>query len=251
MTLKAVSIAILAAAVLGASAASASAALPIQTARFHGTLSGSQSSSWTMNSQSTCSSVAGSGKQTFVYHQKQPFTLVFWRYKDNHAPPGVYVPGRKRSGGIAVTGTASREGKQDYTIIGNCPSSAPLDPNTPYTPPPAPDCGSRHYDGVFYPNWWRPDVYPGPPDEPTPLGPVFALSDPSPMLQWVRCPFYGPLIMQGLTHAYLFDKAVFGTRKTIDLHDSVHRIDRNGNRVAQGVVADTTVSFKMRLTRIH
>src|SRR3954468_12601381 len=223
----------------------------IQKVRFHGTLTGSQSSAWTLNSPGPCTNVTGSGKQTFVYHQKRPFTLVFYRYKDNHAAPGVSVAGPdNRPYEIAITGTASREGSLTYTPVGHCPPSAPLDPSTPYTPPPPVDCGARHYDGAFYPNWWRPDVYPGPPDEPTPLGPVFALSDPVPDLQWTRCPFYGPLIMQRLTHAPLAEKAVFGTRRTINLHDSVHRIDKNGSRVGRDVIADTTVSWTMRLTRI-
>src|SRR6476660_5882758 len=90
-------------------AASADAAYKITTAKFRATVSGSQSTAWTLNTSSVCGSQTGSGKQTLSYHQKKPVTLVFWDYVDHHGPPNVYVA-QDKSMGIAITGSSSQTG---------------------------------------------------------------------------------------------------------------------------------------------
>jgi hypothetical protein len=251
MNLRAVSIAISAFALVGAASAAAATPYKIKTARFHATLSGSQSSAWTINESSACGTTTGSGKQTFVYHQKHPFTLVFWAYVNHDGPPEVYLAGPKSKpipSGIPVTGTASREGKLNYTSTSSACNGSPI-AGPPMTPP-QPDCGTIHYDGFFDPSWRRPQDFAALPGDPVPLDTTFALDEESPALQWLHCPFEGPLIMQRLTHVLLPEKTVFGPRKQLKLHDKVHRIDQD-SRVGPGVRADTTVSWTMKLTRIH
>lgn len=222
----------------------ASAVYKVEKARFSVTLSGQQTSSWTLNQTSTCGSVAGSGKQTFTYHQKKPVTLTFWHYLNHDGMPWIQLP--KGTLGIPVTGSATREGKVNYTTTNpNCRGT----PIGPPQAPPAPDCGTKHYDGWFDVRWYRPQDYPAAPDEPVPLDTAFFLDEEQPQIPFLHCPFNGPLIMQRLTHALLPEKRVFGTQKVIKLKANAHRIDQD-SRVGTGVRADTTVSWKMRLTRI-
>ena len=229
---------------LAAVSAPASAALKVQTARFRATLSGQQTSSWTLNQSNACGSVTGSGNQTFTYHQKRAVTLVFTHYLNHDGPPWVQVA--HSTLGIPVTGTASRDGKVNNTTTNpNCRGT----PIGPPQAPPAPDCGTKHYGGFFDVRWYRPQDFPSLPGDPVPLDNSFVLDEEQPQIQFLHCPFNGPLIMQRLTHALLPANKVFGSRKRLVLKASVHRVDQD-ERVGTGVRADTTVSWTMHLTRV-
>jgi hypothetical protein len=234
-------------ALIGAAAAPASAVIKTETARFRVTaVSGQQSSSWTLNNTTSCGTVSGSGKQTFNYHLKKPVTLEFMHYLNHNGMPWVHATNSSR--GIPVTGSATREGKVASTTSNpNC-RGTPI--QGPAEAPPQPDCGTKHYDGFFDIRWYRPQDYPAAPDEPVPLDTAFYLDEEMPQIPFFHCPFSGPLIMQRLTHAPLPEKKVFGTQKKIVLKASAHRVDQN-SRVATGVRADTTVSWKMVLLRLH
>lgn len=225
--------------------ASAASAYTTQTARFRGTISGQQASSWTLNQTTACGSQAGSGKQTFVYHQKRAFTLTFLRYLDHDGAPFVNVVHSVL--GIPVTGTTSREGSVATTETNpDCRGTVLGPPETP----PAPDCGTKPYSGFFDVKWWRPQDFPSVPGDPVPLDSTLVLDEQQPVIQFQHCPYWGPQVMQRLTNVSLPASKVFGTRKHLTLKAKVHRIDQD-TRVATGVRADTTVSWTLRLTRLR
>jgi hypothetical protein len=229
---------------LAAVSAPASAASKVETARFRATLSGQQTSSWTLNQSNACGSITGSGKQTFTYHQKRAVTLVFTQSANHGGPPFIQVA--HWTLGIPVTGTVSREGKLNNTTTNpNCRGT----PIGPPQAPPAPDCGTKHYDGFFDVRWYRPQDFPSLPGEPVPLDNSFALDEEQPQIQFLHCPFNGPLIMQRLTHALLPANKVFGGGKHLALKANVHRVDQD-QRVGTGVRAETTVRWTMNLTRV-
>jgi hypothetical protein len=227
-------------------AGSADAAYKITTAKFRATVSGSQSTSWTLNTSNVCGSQTGSGSQTLTYHQKKPVTLVFWDYVDHHGMPNVYVA-QDKSMGIHVKGTSSQTGTVSHSTTGKCEGGHPIGPPVA---PPAPDCGTRPYAGTLRVGWYRPDDFPfKQPDDPAPLGNPFSLDEELPGLQYLHCPFYGPLILNRATYALLKEKTVFGKQQRIDLKADYHHVFESPS-LGDGIHADTSVNWKMRLTRI-
>jgi hypothetical protein len=227
-------------------ATSADAAYKITTAKFRATVSGSQSTSWTLNTSSICGSQSGSGKQTLSYHGTKPVTLVFWDYVDHHGPPEVYVA-QDKSMGIPIKGTSSQTGTVNHSSTGKCEGGQTIGPPVA---PPSPDCGTRGYAGHLRVGWYRADGFPfKQPDELAPLGSVFSLDEELPGLQYLHCPFYGPLILNRATYALLKEKTVFGKQSRIDLHDTYHHVFESPS-LGDGIHADTTVQWKMRLKRI-
>src|SRR4051794_9820296 len=177
-------------AALAVAAVPASAVPQVQRARFRVTLSGQQTSSWTLNRSSTCGSFTGSGDQSFSYHQSRAVTLLFTRYVHHDGMPWVEIPGS--TSGIPVTGTASQHGTLVAdTTNPNCVGR----PIGPPQAPPASDCGTKHYAGSFDVRWYRPQDYPAAPTEPVPLDTAFFLDEEQPQLPFFHCPFNGPLIM--------------------------------------------------------
>ena len=235
--------------VLGALAVAsvpASAAYKVQTARFRVTLSGKQTSSWTLNQSSSCGTVTGSGDQTFTYHQTRAITLAFTRYL--HHPEGMpWVDLPKGMLGIPVAGTATRAGKMNSdTTNPNCRGT----PIGPPQAPPQPDCGTVRYAGSFDVRWYRPQDFPSVGDEPAPLDNALRLDEERPQLPFFHCPFFGPLAIQTMTYALIPDRKLFGTAKRLILKPRlVHRVFEPG-KLAPGVRAEATVGWEMHLTRL-
>jgi hypothetical protein len=229
---------------LAAASPPASATYKVESARFRVTLAGQQSSNWTLNQSSICGTETGNGKQTFSYHQKHPVTIVFWHYLNHDGLPWVQVLGS--TSGIPITGTASRQGTlASTTTNANCRGT----PIGPPQAPPAPDCGTKKYNGSIGVSWYRPQDFPAAPGDPVPLGAAVLLDEEQPQLPFFHCPFFGHLVMQRSTNGLFPEKKVFGTGKHFVLKGKSHRVDQD-QHVATGVRADTTVSWTMRLTRI-
>jgi hypothetical protein len=228
-------------AVLLSVSTSASAAYKVEKATFRATLSGKQTTSWTMNQSDICGTVTGSGSQTFTYHQTRPVKLVFTHYVGYDGAPWVEV--QRSPSGIPVAGTASRDGKVNpNTTNPNCRGT----PIGPPQAPPAPDCGTKHYSGYFAVSWYRPQDFPAAPGQPVPLVNALLFDEARPDVQFSHCPFNGPLLMQRLTPASLSDAKVFGKSKRLTLRAEIHQ----HRDLAEGVVADATVSWTMQLTRV-
>ena len=227
--------------------ASAASPYKVQTARFRVTLSGKQTSHWTLNQSSICGTVTGSGSQTFTYRPAKAITLTFTRYLNHpEGMPWVQLP--KGSLGIPVAGKATRTGTMNHnTTNPNC-RGTPID--GPAEPPPAPDCGTVSYKGAYDVRWYRPEDFPVAEGEPVPLGTALYMDEERPQIPFLHCPFFGPIVMQRMAIALFPEKVVFGRQKRIVLKPRpVHRSFDVG-RLGSGVQADATVGWEMHLTRL-
>ena len=225
---------------------SAGAAPRLQSARFKATLSGTQSTAWTLNDTTTCGTETGSGSKRVRFHQQGPLTLIFSRQLGGTRLLMIEVAGT-RSNSVPIAGTMTQYGVLNASPNGKCGTG-----RTEGTPvaPPQPDCGTKAFTGTIYANWSPPDLYPEIPGEPAPLLPQFWVDEPLTQTDFRVCPYFGPLILFRLVHAGLSEDRVFGPKPRLKLVREVSRTEQYPEAGAPGVHSETTVDLTVQLTRL-
>jgi hypothetical protein len=238
---------------LGATAAlaplgtpSAFASTP-QVARFRVTLKADQYTRWELAKTNACGSQQGSGVLHLALHQSRRVTIKLIRYRDHPAPLMFKVVGSPL--GIPVKGTETQLGNVTFTPNGACTSPGNGGAPGGSSAPPEPDCGVKPYSGFFDPGWSRPMDYPRPPNEATPLTPVFWLHEPTSKVEFTVCPYWGAINQFVRTNAPLTERTVFGGRRRITLPGHLKDADRPP-LVAGGVISKTQIDWTVQLTRV-
>jgi len=226
--------------------APAGAAPHLQSARFKATLSGTQSTAWTLNDTTSCGTETGSGSKRVRFHQQGPLTLIFSRQLGGTRLLMIKVAGT-RSNSVPIAGTMTQYGVLNASPNGKCGTG-----RTEGTPvaPPQPDCGTKSFTGTIYVNWSPPDLYPEIPGEPAPLLPQFWVDEPLSQTDFRVCPFFGPLILFRLVHAGLSEDRVFGPKPRLKLVREVSKTEQYPEAGAPGVRSETTVDLTLQLTRL-
>jgi hypothetical protein len=238
-------VALVAVAALAAPATS-DAAPHLQSARFKATLSGTQSTTWTMNDTTSCGTETGSGSKQVRFHQQGPLTLILQRQIGGTRLLMVKVAGT-RSNEVPIAGTMSQQGVLNGNPNGKCGTG-----RTEGTPvaPPQPDCGTQSFTGTVDVNWSPPDLYPELPGEEAPLLPQFYVEEPLSQTDFRVCPFFGPLILFRLAHTGLTEQWVFGTKPRLKLVKQVSKTEQYPEAGAPGVRSETTVKLTVQFTRL-
>jgi hypothetical protein len=227
-------------------ARSADAAPHLQSARIKATVSGTQSTTWTMNNTSTCGTETGSGSKQVRFHQKGPLTLIFSRQIGGTRLLEVKVAGTP-SNSVPIAGTMAQTGVLNAAPNGKCGTGRT---EGPPMAPPQPDCGTKTFTGSIYVNWSPPDLYPELPGEGTPLFPQLWFDEPLTDTDFRVCPFFGPLILFRLAHTGLTEQWVFGTKPRLKLVKQVSKTEQYPEAGAPGVRSETKVGITVHLTRL-
>jgi uncharacterized low-complexity protein len=224
----------------------ANAAPHLQSARFKATLSGTQSTAWTLNDTTSCGTETGSGSKRVHFHQQGQLTLIFSRQLGGTRLLEVKVAGTG-SNSVPIAGTMTQYGVLNASPNGKCGTG-----RTEGTPvaPPQPDCGTKSFTGTIYANWSPPDLYPEIPGEPAPVLPQFWIDEPVTQTDFRVCPFFGPLILFRLVHKGLSENSVFGPKPRLKLVREVSETEQYPVAGAPGVRSETTVDLTVQLTRL-
>jgi hypothetical protein len=149
-------------------------AKPVFTAaRFSITVSGTQTSTWSLDSTTFDGCVqgdirqTGSGRQSFSFKTPKPATLTAIKIDKSVIISGTRLPGAPVKGSLSRSGDIRTEQLSgDPTGCGDGGGS----------PPTAPDCGTKPFAARVDLEWTTPDQYQGEP--PVPLVPVLLLEGP-------------------------------------------------------------------------
>jgi hypothetical protein len=228
-------------------AADASAA--VKTARFKITVSGRQTTNWTLDNTMYDGCIqgytrqSGSGAQSFSFKSTKAATGLAARV--GRSTVFTVITGRTTPG-ARVKGSVSRSGQvTSQQLSGTGPGCGSGGGGGPA---PTPDCGKRHFSGTVGLEWTTPAEWPGGP--PVPLVPVLLLQGPqmgtkSFSTMYQDCPPGGPDQIIPTVNSALTAKKLFGRAKrfTIRGKDS-DTTDQNGFH------SETKVSWVAKFTRI-
>ena len=160
-------------ALLAGFTAAAEARTPFKAARFYVTVSGTQTSNWTLDNTTYDYCVqgdirqTGAGRQSFTFKNPKRATLMAIKLGKSVTISGTRLPG------VRVNGSLSRSGQITTEQLGGSESGCG---DGGGTPPPPPDCGTKPFRARVDLEWSTPDQYPG--DAPVPLVPVLLLEGP-------------------------------------------------------------------------
>jgi hypothetical protein len=235
---------------LAVAAIAADASAAIKTARFKVTVSGTQTTNWTLDNTTFDPCIqgnvrmSGSGQQSFSFKSTKPATGLAARVGKSTIFTAITG---SRTPGARVKGHVTRQGHvESQRLSGNGPGCGSGSPGAP--PPPAPDCGKRAFAGTLDLRWATPAQWPGQP--PVPLTPVLLLEGPrmgttSFSTMFKNCPPGGPDQIIPTVGSALTTKKLFGKAK----HFTVRGKDTDTTD-SNGFHADTKVSWVAKFTRL-
>src|SRR5690349_3987782 len=195
----------------------ATAGAAIKTARFKLTVSGSQSTNWTLDNTTYDGCIqgnvrmSGSGSQSFNFKSTKPATGLAARVGKSTVftvVTGTTTPGARVKGSVTRSGHVTSQ-----QLSGTGPGCGGGGGGGQ---PPAPDCGKRTFAGTMGFNWATPSQWPGEP--PVPLTPVLLLEGPqmgakSFSTMYKNCPPGGPDQVIPTVGSALPAKKLFGRAK--------------------------------------
>ena len=153
--------------------AGAEAKSPFKAARFKVTVSGTQTSNWSLDNTTFDGCVQGDirqtgrGRQSFSFKNAKPATLTAINIGDSVTISGTAVPG------VRVKGSLTRVGDITTEQLSGDPTGCGDGGGGPRPPS---DCGTKPFAARVDLEWTRPEQYPGEP--PVPLVPVLLLQGP-------------------------------------------------------------------------
>ena len=154
--------------------ASTDAKPPFKSARFKVAVTGTQTSTWTLDSTTFDGCVGGdirqtgSGRQSFTFKSPKPAALTAIKAAGSVVISGTRLPG------VPVTGSMTRSGQITTEQLSGTETGCG-DGGTGGPPPPS-DCGTKPFRARVDLEWTTPAQYPGEP--PVPLVPVLLLEGP-------------------------------------------------------------------------
>lgn len=228
-------------------AAEAGAATP-KLSHFKVTVSGSQTTKWTLDHTMYDGCVqgevrqSGSGQESLSFKSRKPATAFAVKVGKTTT---FAVLGGGSSTGARVKGSVTRSGHVEaQQLSGNGPGCG----GGGGGPAPTPDCGKRAFSGSVDMRWVTPAEWPAGP--PVPLTSVLLLEGPqvggaglSGMFQ--DCPSGGPDQLIPTVGSALSSKKLFGKAK----HFTIHGKDADTTD-QDGFHADTSVHWVAKFTRI-
>ena len=234
-----------------AAPAPAAAAYKVKHARFKVTVTGKQTTSWSVNRRDpfeTCGvTVAGAGKQTLRLATRRPAVVHALHAIDTTKNPetqAMILLGPLWRGTIAAPVTVDRSGTMTTT-----PNSSEPCGDGNGGPPPAPvepDCGRRRYAGYVGLTHFPAGSYPG--DDPVPVTGVLGLDGPKPGIPsqlYRNCPFSADATLLLSPRATMTARKVFGKGRRFTVRARARNVyDNDGNH------QETTMRLKATFTRL-
>jgi len=243
-------LAALAAATALAAFTAANASAAVRTARFKITVSGSQSTKWTLDNTTFDGCIqgyvrqSGSGAQSFSFKSTKPATGLAARVGKTTtftAITGNATPGARVRGSVTRSGQVTSQ-----QLSGTGPGCGN---GGPQSSAPAPDCGKRAFSGTLGLEWTTPAEWPGEP--PVPLVPVLLLQGPqmgatSFSTMFKNCPSAGQDGIIPTVNSALAAKKLFGRAKRFTIRGKdTDTTDQNGFH------SETSVHWVARVTRFQ